>query len=110
MKAADVLLALSLDFANINYSAYLKEGTLKNQEVPFVYAADFVWKHKNSRIFFITEYAHEPRCRSPPLLKFWFIALQNFRRRRGKDLVYKIFSQKESHQRDSRCGVGRDER
>ena len=68
MKTAGVLLALFLEFANFNYPVHPKKGTPQNQEVPSVYAADFVWKHKNSCIIFITEYAHEPRCRSPPLL------------------------------------------
>ena len=80
MQTAIALLALSLGFANFNYVDRLKKHAPKNQEALFVYAADFVRKHKSSRIFSITEYTHESRCRSPPLLKFRVMVLPNFRR------------------------------
>lgn len=67
MQTANALLALSL-FAKFNYVDRLKKRAPKNQEAPFMYAADFVRKHKSSRVFSITEYTHVPRCRSPPLL------------------------------------------
>lgn len=63
MQTANALLALSL-FAKFNYVDRLKKRAPKNQEAPFMYAADFVRKHKSSRVFSITEYTHVPRCRS----------------------------------------------
>ena len=88
MQTAIAPLALSLGFANFNYVDRLEKRAPENQEAPFAYAADFVRKHKSSRIFSTTEHAHEPRCRSPPLLKFWVMVYQISEESEGPLFVY----------------------
>ena len=94
MQTAIALLALSLGFANFNYVDRLKKSAPKNQEAPFAYPADFVRKHKSSRIFSTTEYAHEPRCRSPPLLKFRVMVYQISEESEGPLLYTRYFRKK----------------
>lgn len=81
MQVAAALLVLFLGFANYHCIFRKKFYIAENQEGLFVYAADTMRKHRDSRTFFRLALQLVPRCRSPPLLNL--ILNPKFRRNGG---------------------------
>lgn len=79
MNAAITSLVVFLYFARFNCDKLSEQGLFVQQDALFVYATDFVQEYRASRIFSALGTQRRSKCRSPPLLKFSFKILEEWR-------------------------------